>query len=234
MTTKGIWKTILAAMGVVLVLCTCAATPVLVFQMQDAQQFQQPLTRRRLDSRLSADGQDIYLVRTLHQRAAQAGSETGFAPANMPRQQIQQQMENVLWLLAEAEMVPNVLPDNLIFLPENTPNHYSCLVDSFEIQQFQCVMDAYFSPFIGLEFEQRAGKVIRFWATLDTEAAAGFDAGKFLQRYIVYLGLDRLDDWTVADSQYYDALLRSEKGLVQVYCGLNHGMVLFGVAALPV
>lgn len=237
MTSKHL-TTVAIALTLVFILCAAAA-PALWFAAQDSTLLREPMDRLRADGRLAPEGEDLYLVRTLHARSAllqQQGSSGGYQ-LQPYTSEVEGRLFLVLDEMAKAGVMPltthTLLQEEL--LRPGVQWRYS--VDAAGFEQIQCLLPkgGRFTTF-GVEIEPRTRWVVHLWV-MDPEGAQNnlgiYDAGEGFEAYLEWLQLSQLGDWENIGQSAYNIQKTSQNGLLQAFITTNRGIEI-GVTTLGV
>lgn len=228
------WVTVLVSLATAVFIIGVAVAPVAWFAAQDETLLAQPMQRLRLDGRLAPEGEDLYMVRTLHARSSllrQNGAAAGYQP-----QPFSEEMRARAFLVLDEMAKAGVLPPQVHSslrqqmvgeaverqATTNGEAEWRYAVDEAGFEQVQCLFPAdsgHFAGF-GIEIEPRTRKAVRFWLLPVAgrgEALEGIESKNCLEAYLQWLELDTLDDWRAPAPLAYDAQMASQKALLQVY-----------------
>lgn len=243
-TKRRLGRVLLSLLALVCTAALVAATVYLPgwwFRQQDDALFTQVLERRRQGSHLSPEGEDLYLVRTLHtrnQQLAEAGASAGYTQQDYSLAQLRPALTSTLDAMAKAGVLPAGLCTHLAVLAEGGGTELRYYTDLAGFEQIRCVFGDESGEWnsMGMELEPRTRRVVNFWLTAghstNEAQTVDYDADAALKAYRAWLGMDGLDDWQVKESRYYSGLATSEKAQMQLFC-LNRGKTLaFGAAPL--
>lgn len=230
--TAGATLLTLALVGVM------AAAPAWWFGRRDAALFSQPVERVRLTGRLSPEGEDLYMVRTLHARDS-LRHQDGTAGYVQQEDAGEGQSRALLALddMAKAGAVPPALRSLLQQQLAQEGGQWRYAIDGAGFEQVQCLLPqgstfAYF----GMELEPRTRFVVRLWVSVaqgaeTPQALTELDVDACLAAYRQWLGLQELDDWETLEPVNGMVRQRSQKGLLQLYAGDAGGFEM-GTATL--
>jgi hypothetical protein len=230
----------IAAIALTLVfILYAAAVPAVWFAAQDKTLLSEPMNRLRADGRLAPEGEDLYIVRTLHARSAllqQQGPSGGYQSQNVTSE-VKGRLFLVLDEMAKAGVMPltmhTLLQEEL--LRPGVQWRYS--VDTAGFEQIQCLLPkgGRFTTF-GVEIEPRIRWVVHLWV-MNPEGAQNnlgvYDAGEGFEAYLEWLQLNQLGDWENANLSGYNIQKISQNGLLQAYITTNRGIEI-GITPLNV
>lgn len=223
---KNFWKTFLAVGSLMILLVLCAAIPQMLFNQFDENTYETIIPLQRKEGKVSAEAEDIFFVRFLHQRNSeqkQASYKTNLQPAEKAS------ADTVLkdfYRLLENDVISvqtyATLKESFAGGAEVTSTE-----DSSGVVKIYCV----FSDNTSLTYEKEliTGNILRCWNSISfLETFDKAMADSFISKYIAYLGLSNLQDFAPSKSIYLAASF-SESGQLLMY---NNGELFFGIASV--
>lgn len=217
----------------VLVAAVSLLLPWAVFHMQDAALFAQLMPRQRLTGKLSAEGEDIYLVRELHRRseALVGGGEEAFFAQEISQDETRAQCIAAVQELGVHKTVASPVLDAALYALQLGDTTFTVREDSYGVRRIVAVCGAdSFASAIGIEYHMGAARIIKLWVVAPEVDWGGEWQQSTLDLYAQYLGVSALDDF-VASGAGGMAVRSSAKANLQLQCGITQNMLLLCVNA---
>lgn len=220
------------------VVLAVASVPARLFAREDEALYSTVLERKRQTSRLAPEGEDLYLVRTIHARhslLAENGAQAGYIETEYDITQLRPALAGVLDSMAKAGVLPAAFNVRLAVLLEQETTKITYFEDSAGFVQVICRFadDATEWESLGMEVEPRTRRVVNFWLTATAGGAMpeGYNAETAIEAYKEWLGLNGLDDWQPQTGSFYNIQQNSQKALMQLFV-LHKGRT-FAFGAVP-
>lgn len=214
-----------------------AKLPEAVFRQEDKMLQESLLQRHREPGRLAFEGEDLYLLRTLHSRGElMQNEENGYVPAAPDTAALRAQITPVFNEMAKAGILPPTIYAELGIIAERDESLTGYYEDGAGfIQALYSGEKGGIVHSFGFEMEPKTGLLVNIWVNTSVEVkeiTEGFDKEAAVSAYKSWLGLDILDDWQDGESSYYDVSEFSQKGLSKLYLLCDGKILHMGIIAL--
>lgn len=215
---------ILPVLLTALLLGASISFPLVYFEAQNSVLLSSPHPRQEIQGKIDPQAEEIYLVQAiqqLYQTGVTLDADTVSREQPALQKALRRQLEDMMAAgILDASAASLYRESDAIHL--SSLNQNGLILDRYMIigsSDTEPTANCYFQP------EEKTGKLLYFGVGKQGQALAGASVNELSRRYIRYLGLESLGDWTENEVG-----MISQKAQLQIFCLQTENAFLLQIA----